>query len=56
MFAPKLMSMREAAAILGVPYSTLHHWALHGTIDSRKIGGRRMIPVDAVEALVGKAA
>jgi len=57
MFTQQLLSMREAARILGVPYTTLQHWAQHGTIDSRKIGGRRMIPVEAVQALVnGEAA
>jgi excisionase family DNA binding protein len=56
MFTQQLLSMREAARILGVPYTTLQHWAQHGTIDSRKIGGRRMIPVDAIKAIVGEAA
>lgn len=50
MFAQKLISVREAAVYLGVPEKTVYHWATHGTLPSIKLGGRRMLLVDAVKA------
>jgi excisionase family DNA binding protein len=57
MLAPKLVSIKEAALILGVPRGTLYHWTQHGTVPVVRIGGRRLVPIDAVQAIVrGEAA
>lgn len=52
MHAPKLMSVREAALILGIPEKTIYHWCQHGTLPSVKIGGRRMLAIETVQRLV----
>lgn len=52
MFTQKLMSIRDAARVLGVPEKTLYHYCLHGTVPSVRLGGRRLVPVEAVQAIV----
>ncbi len=49
-----MVSIKEAAAMLGISYSTLHRLVL-----ARKLGpqiqvspGRKVIPLDAVEAYI----
>jgi excisionase family DNA binding protein len=39
--ARDVVSASEIAQFLGVPVSTVHHWAREGMIPSRKIGRRR---------------
>lgn len=54
---PKLMSVREAAIVLGVSSKTLYHWCQHGAVHSVKIGGRVMLVRELVDNLArGEAA
>ena len=46
------MTATEVAALLGVPTSTVHHWARDGTIPSRKLGKRRIFIRPKIEALL----
>jgi excisionase family DNA binding protein len=50
--ASDVMTATEVAKILGVPTSTVHHWAREGTIPSRKIGRRRIFIRQKIEALL----
>ncbi len=50
--ASDVMTATELAKILGVPTSTVHHWAREGTIPSRKIGRRRIFIRQKIEALL----
>jgi excisionase family DNA binding protein len=45
------MTAAEVAQLLGVPISTVHHWARERTIPSRKIGRRRIFVRPKIEAL-----
>ena len=42
------LSMDEAADLLGVSTRTVQRWTGSGQLDSRKVGGRRLIPRDAI--------
>ena len=42
----------EAAAVYGLSRSTLYKLIAAGTLRSAKVGTRRLIPVDAMEALI----
>jgi excisionase family DNA binding protein len=44
--------INEAAAAFGLSRTTLYKLIGVGTLRSVKIGGRRLIPVDAIEALL----
>jgi excisionase family DNA binding protein len=46
------MTATEVAALLGVPVSTVHHWAREGTIPSRKLGKRRIFVRPKLESLL----
>jgi excisionase family DNA binding protein len=50
--ASDVMTVTEVAKMLGVPTSTVHHWAREGTIPSRKIGRRRIFIRQKIEALL----
>ena len=50
--ASDVMTTSEVAALLGVPVSTIHHWAREGTLPSRKLGKRRIFIRQKVEALL----
>jgi excisionase family DNA binding protein len=50
--ASDVMTATEVAALLGVPTSTVHHWARDGTIPSRKLGKRRIFIRPKIEALL----
>ncbi|MDI9848977.1 helix-turn-helix domain-containing protein [Rhodoblastus sp. 17X3] len=44
--------VKEAAKIYGLSRSTLYKQMQTGTLRTVKIGGRRLIPRDAIEALI----
>ncbi|MEZ4434239.1 MAG: helix-turn-helix domain-containing protein [bacterium] len=46
--APMMLSIREAAALVGKSPRTIREHARTGRIDARRIGGRWLIPRDAV--------
>ncbi len=50
--ARDVMTATEVAALLGVPVSTVHHWAREGTIPSRKLGKRRIFVRPKLESLL----
>jgi excisionase family DNA binding protein len=50
--AANVMTAGEVAELLGVPISTVHHWARERTIPSRKIGRRRIFVRPKIEALL----
>ena len=43
---------KDAAKLYGVGRVTLYEWMKQGKLASVKIGGARLIPVDALEALI----
>lgn len=48
---PELLTVRDVAAILSVPVSTVHHWALRGDgPPSFKVGKHRRYDAAAVRA------
>ena len=55
-FERKFYSVIETASMLGCTEITIRRWVMDGTIGSVKIGGRRLIPVKTIEALIAKAA
>ena len=50
--AADVMTAAEVAQLLGVPISTVHHWARERTIPSRKVGRRRIFVRPKIEALL----
>lgn len=48
--------VEEAAIIYGWSRSTLYKMMKEGTLRSVRVGGRRLIPRDALEALIGGGA
>jgi len=50
--ASDVMTASEVAALLGVPLSTVHHWARERAIPSRKIGRRRLFVRSRIEAML----
>lgn len=50
---PLLLRVSEAAIALGVGRSMLYEILASGRIDSVKIGNRRLVLADSVEAFVG---
>jgi excisionase family DNA binding protein len=49
---PRLLSIRQAARELGICRTIVYELIHDGRIDSVKIGRRRLIPRDAVEAFI----
>jgi excisionase family DNA binding protein len=48
--------VKEAAAIYRLSRSTIYKMMAAGTLRTVKIGGRRLIPRDAIEALIAGGA
>jgi excisionase family DNA binding protein len=48
----RAMRVREAAIAYGVGRTTLHELIRKGRLVSVKVGGIRLIPVEALEALI----
>ena len=51
----RLLSLKDAAARLGVSTWTVRRWALQGRIESAKLGGRRLIPERTIARMIEKA-
>lgn len=53
---PRLLTAADVSEILGVPVSTVHHWAARGDgPPSFKIGKHRRFNADAVAAWLAEA-
>jgi excisionase family DNA binding protein len=52
--APKLLTVAQAATVLGVGQSTVHNLIRTGQLGSRKIGGSRRIPVADVDGFIAR--
>lgn len=46
---------KEAAKIYGVSRTLIYEWLKSGRLASVRLGGARLIPVAALEALIGMA-
>jgi excisionase family DNA binding protein len=56
MFTP-VLSVREAAALVGVSERTIYRWCAEGTIESIRIGGtRRVLTLPFFQTLAGHRA
>lgn len=49
---PRALRPKDAAKAYGVGRVTLYGWMKAGRLASVKVGGARLIPVDALEALI----
>jgi excisionase family DNA binding protein len=54
--ARRALRPKQAAKVYGVSRTLLHEWMKSGRLPSAKLGGVRLIPVDALEALLAAAA
>ena len=52
----RALRVKEASAIYGLSRSTLYVLMAAGKLRAVKVGGRRLIPRDALEALLNEAA
>lgn len=50
-----LLSMREAARLLGITTMTLHRWCVKGKIQAVKVGAYRAIHKDEIKRLGTKS-
>jgi excisionase family DNA binding protein len=50
----RALRINEAASLYGISRSTIYKIMAAGTLRSVKIGGRRLIPRDALEALIAE--
>lgn len=48
----RAVSVAQVAGILGVPRSTVSGWITRGVIPSFKVGGRRLVRVADVQAML----
>ena len=48
----RALQVKEAAAQYGISRSTIYKLMADGTLQTVKLGGRRLIPRDAMEALL----
>ena len=48
---PSFVSVQRACSLLGLSRATVNRRMADGTLRSRKVGGRRLIPVAAVEEM-----
>jgi excisionase family DNA binding protein len=49
---PKYMRPKEACLYLGVSHRTVYNWMNNGTIQSKRVGGSRLISRDSLNKLV----
>jgi len=49
---PRAFGVKEAAALIGVSRSMLYVLIKNGALRTIKLGGRRLIPRDEIEALL----
>lgn len=52
----RALRLKDAARLYGVSRSTIYKLMVEGKLRTVKIAGRRLIPVDAMEALLAEAA
>jgi excisionase family DNA binding protein len=50
----RALRINEASALYGISRSTIYKIMAAGTLHTVKIGGRRLIPRDALEALIAE--
>jgi excisionase family DNA binding protein len=50
----RALRIKEAATLYGISRSTIYKIMAAGTLRTVKIGGRRLIPRDALEALISE--
>jgi excisionase family DNA binding protein len=55
MVEDRLMSIKDAAAILAISPWTVRAWVTQGKITSAKLGARRLIPESEVNRLLAEA-
>jgi excisionase family DNA binding protein len=51
---PRLLTVAQVAASLGVGQSTVHNLIRTGELGSRKLGGSRRIPVEDLDAFIAR--
>ena len=49
-------SVADAAKSIGVCRATIYNWMSEGRIDTRRVGGRRLVKIESVRKLVGEDA
>ena len=54
--ARRALGILEAAKAIGVSRSSLYRLRAQGRLDTVKVGSRRLVPVEAIDALLEKAA
>lgn len=52
---PLAVSLAEAARLLGAPPSTVSRWCRVGQLASIQVGRKRLVPVVAIEEMLGRA-
>jgi len=55
MIEDRLVSIKEAAAILAISPWTVRAWITQGKITSAKLGARRLIPESEINRLLAEA-
>ena len=55
MIEDRLVSIKEAAAILAISPWTVRAWITQGKITSAKLGARRLVPESEVNRLLSEA-
>jgi excisionase family DNA binding protein len=50
----RALRINEASALYGISRSTIYKMRAAGTLRTVKIGGRRLVPRDALEALISE--
>jgi len=53
--ARRALRPKHAASVYGVSRTLIYEWMKSGRLASVKLGGARLIPVDALEALLSEA-
>ncbi len=51
----KFLSVAEVATILGIHEITAYRWCESGKLPSLRLGGRRLVPVSAIDSLLAQA-
>ncbi|MPT48738.1 MAG: helix-turn-helix domain-containing protein [Sphingobium sp.] len=50
---PLTCSMNDAASSIGVCRTTLYNWIREGRLETRRVGGRRLVNIASVKRLAG---
>jgi excisionase family DNA binding protein len=53
-FEKRALRVNEAVEAYGLSRSMIYRLMARGTLHSVRVGGRRLIPIDALEALLNK--